>query len=113
MKTFWICTTRLSIKAKDIGSKSRLGESIRPPRSLTVFAIPFHEPHGARILGYDNAHGVKPAGKFKYAGRIMTHDHTHRHKEDKGTPYEFQDAQQLLIDFFEKVDRVLQEVRKK
>jgi hypothetical protein len=43
----------------------------------------------------------------------MTHDHTHRHKEDKGTPYEFQDAQQLLIDFFDKVDRVLQEVRKK
>jgi hypothetical protein len=43
----------------------------------------------------------------------MTHDHTHRHKEDKGIPYEFQDAQQLLIDFFENVDRVLQEAGKK
>jgi len=66
-----------------------------------------------RILGYDNAHGVKTPGKFKYAGRIMTHDHTHRHKEDKGAPYEFQDAQQLLIDFFENVDRVLREAREK
>jgi hypothetical protein len=43
----------------------------------------------------------------------MTHDHTHRYKEDKGIPYEFQDAQQLLIDFFETVDRVLQEAGKK
>ena len=77
------------------------------------YSLTLHEPHGTRILGYDNAHGVKPAGKFKYAGRIMTHDHTHQHKEDKGIPYEFQDAQQLLIDFFEKADRVLQEVRKK
>ncbi|AKS23473.1 MAG: hypothetical protein C75L2_00840003 [Leptospirillum sp. Group II 'C75'] len=77
------------------------------------YSLTLHEPDGTRILGYDNAHGVKPPGKFKYAGRIMTHDHTHRYKEDKGIPYEFQDAQQLLIDFFETVDRVLQEAGKK
>jgi hypothetical protein len=28
-------------------------------------------------------------------------------------PYEFQDAQQLLIDFFDEVDRVLKEARQK
>nr|EES52923.1 MAG: protein of unknown function [Leptospirillum ferrodiazotrophum] len=75
------------------------------------YSLTLHEPDGTRILGYDNAHGVKLPGKFKYAGRIMPYDHTHRHKEGKGIPYEFQDAQQLLIDFFESVDRVLQEVR--
>ena len=32
------------------------------------------------------------------------------HVSDKGVPYEFQDAQQLLVDFFNEVDRVLKEV---
>jgi len=32
---------------------------------------------------------------------------------DKGVPYEFQDAHQLLVDFFAEVDRVLQEAREK
>ncbi len=32
-----------------------------------------------------------------------------KHVCDKGMPYEFQDAQQLMIDFFNEVDRVLKE----
>lgn len=71
-----------------------------------------HEPYGGRILGYDNAHAVKPPKKFKYAGRILAFDHKHRHVSDKGVPYEFKDAQQLLEDFFTDVDRVLLEVKK-
>lgn len=35
------------------------------------------------------------------------------HVSDKGVPYEFQDVQQLLIDFFNEVDRVLKEARHK
>jgi len=35
------------------------------------------------------------------------------HVSDKGVPYEPQDAQQLLIDFFNEVDRVLKEARQK
>jgi len=35
------------------------------------------------------------------------------HVSDQGVPYEFQDAQQLLIDFFNEVDRVLKEARQK
>ena len=35
------------------------------------------------------------------------------HVSDKGLPYEFQDAQQLLIDFFNEVDRVPKEARQK
>jgi hypothetical protein len=31
----------------------------------------------------------------------------------KGVPYEFQDAQQLMIDFFSEVDRVLKEIGQK
>ena len=43
----------------------------------------------------------------------MTYDHKHRHMSDKDVPYEFQDAQRLLIDFFNEVDRVLKEARQK
>ena len=50
------------------------------------------------------------AKKFKFAGRRLAYDHKHRHV-DKDVPYEFQDAQQLLSDFFAEVDRVLQEIR--
>ena len=39
------------------------------------------------------------------------YDHRHRHAADKGVPYEFKDAHQLLVDFFAEVDRVLEEVK--
>jgi hypothetical protein len=77
------------------------------------YALTLHEPYGKRILGYDNAHAVKPPKKFKYAGRILAFDHKHRHVSDHGVPYEFKDAQQLINDFFADVDRVLQEARKR
>lgn len=77
------------------------------------YALTLHEPYGKRILGYDNAHVVKPPKKFKYAGRRLAYDHKHRHVSDKGVPYQFQNAHQLLVDFFGEVDRVLQEARQK
>ena len=74
------------------------------------YSLTLHEPGGKRILGYDNAHAVKPPKKFKYAGRILAYDHKHRHISDKGVPYEYTDAQQLITDFFADVDRILTEV---
>ena len=76
------------------------------------YALTLHEPYGKRILGYDNAHAIKPPKKFKYAGRILAYDHRHRHTSDKGVPYGFVDAHQLLSDFFADVDRVLKEAQK-
>ncbi len=76
------------------------------------YTLTLHEPYGKRILGYDNAHAVKPPKKFKYAGTRLPYDHKHRHVSDKGVPYEFKDAHQLLSDFFVEVDRVLKEARK-
>lgn len=76
------------------------------------YSLTLHEPYGGRILGYDNAHAVKPPGKFRYAGMRLPHDHRHRHVSDKGVPYAFRDAHQLLSDFFTEVDHVLQEIRK-
>ena len=70
-----------------------------------------HEPYGKPILGYDNVHAIKPPKKFKYAGRKLAYDHIHRHRSDKGVPYEFQDTHQLLTDFFADVDRIFLEVQ--
>lgn len=76
------------------------------------YSLTLHEPYGRRILGYDNAHSVKPPKKFKFAGRRLTYDHRHRHATDKGIPYLFQDACQLLADFFAEFDRLLEEIRR-
>lgn len=89
----------------------RVEASDRIPHGIR-YSLTLHEPYGNRILGYDNAHAVKSLRAFKYAGRILPYDHRHRHPSDKGVPYEFKDAQQLLEDFFADVDRVLSKVIK-
>lgn len=75
------------------------------------YSLTLHEPYGRRILGYDNAHAVKPEGRSRFTGTRLPYDHRHRHASDKGVPYAFQDAHQLLADFFNEVDRVLKEVK--
>lgn len=98
---YWV-----EIKAWQVNPAPEIPHGIR-------YSLTLHEPYGKRILGYDNAHAIKPPKKFKYAGRIRTYDHKHRHGADKGVPYEFQNAHQLLTDFFMDVDLVLQEVQKR
>lgn len=71
------------------------------------YSLTLHAPSGKRILGYDNAHGVKPSKKFKFAGKRFPFDHRHRSASDMGVPYEFTSAHQLLSDFFSEADRVL------
>ncbi len=75
------------------------------------YSLTLHEPYGKRILGFDNAHATKAPKKYKYAGRILAYDHKHRHASDQGVPYEYTDAHQLLLDFFDEVDRVLKEAK--
>lgn len=70
------------------------------------YSLTLHSPKGERILGYDNAHAVKEKGK-KYAVKRMAFDHRHRFTDDPGVVYEFISADQLLLDFFEEVDKVL------
>lgn len=88
----------------------RVAASEEVPHGIR-YTLTLHEPHGKRILGYDNAHAVKPPKGFKHAGRRLPFDHMHRHIADKGVQYGFQSAYQLLEDFFRDVDRVLQELR--
>ena len=77
------------------------------------YAPTLHTPNGTRILGFDNAHAPRKPRKFRYAGQRLPYDHRHRHASDKGVPYGFKDAHQLLKDFFEEVDRVLKSRQEK
>lgn len=76
------------------------------------YSLTLHEQSGKRVMGYDNAHAVKPSSPFKFAGQVIPYDHKHRHIADKGVLYEFKDAYQLLKDFFADIDQVLKETEK-
>lgn len=92
-----------------------IAKEVEPSKDLPhgiSYSLTLHDRYGTRVLGYDNAHGVKPPNKFKNAGRKLPYDHKHRDSADKGVPYEFSDAEQLLNDFFDDVDAVIKEAKK-
>ena len=67
-----------------------------------------HDPYGKRLLGFDNAHQIKTRKKGRFAGRSIVYDHKHMNPGDKGVPYVFESAEQLITDFFTEVDKVLE-----
>ena len=76
------------------------------------YSLTLHDRYETRVLGYDNAHAIKPPKKFKFAGQRLPYDHKHRTVHDKGVPYPFQSAQQMLEDFFAEVDKLIEESKK-
>ena len=75
------------------------------------YSLTLHAPDNTRLIGFDNAHSVKPVGsRFKHAGKKFPYDHRHRHALDEGVLYEFDTAYQLVSDFYAEVDRVLKEI---
>lgn len=75
------------------------------------YSLTLHAPDDTRLIGFDNAHSVRPAGAhFKHTGKKYSYDHRHRHALDEGVLYEFDTVYQLVSDFYAEVDRVLKEV---
>lgn len=71
-------------------------QSSERPHGLR-YSFTLHDETGERLLGFDNAHGV---------ARKLELDHSHRFRTtDQLRPYKFQDADQLLVDFFEAIER--------
>lgn len=69
--------------------------SDRPHRLKYAFTL--HDVDGARLLGFDNAHGLR---------RIEAYDHRHRfRKTEELVPYSFTDTDTLLCDFFAAVEQ--------
>jgi Family of unknown function (DUF6516) len=77
------------------------------PHGLS-YSFTLHAPNGLRLIGFDNAHAVRAAGS-RFKKRSHTADHWHRTEQDPGRPYLFQDAETLIDDFFDEVERVLAE----
>ena len=72
------------------------------------YSFTLHGPDNRRLIGFDNAHSVPAKGAgFKKRSKAM--DHWHRTETDEGRPYAFKDAETLLDDFFDEVERVLAE----
>ena len=72
------------------------------------YAFTLHDPDGRRLVGFDNAHGVRARGS-QFRARPGAADHWHRTETDEGRPYRFKDAETLIEDFFKEVERVLAE----
>jgi len=53
------------------------------------------------------ASSIKAQKRRHFTGWRSVYDHKHRHSEDKGMPYTFESAEQLLSDFFAKADKIL------
>ena len=70
------------------------------------YNLSLHDKHNRRVLGFDNAHAIKPKKK-KYGARKVTWDH--KHQKEKVLSYEFESAGQLLEDFWTAVDKYLGE----
>jgi hypothetical protein len=83
----------------------RVPASEAKPHGLD-YSLTLHDAAGERLVGFDNAHGVKgrsgPGGKTAAA-----FDHKHRSKTAR--PYDYKDAATLLADFWTAVDAVLRE----
>ena len=91
-----------------INIQARLLENPSDERPHGIsYSLTLHDPYNQRILGFDNAHAIKNTGRNKYTGRRVEYDHKHRTLKDKGVPYEFVSAYQLLKDFFNEADKVL------
>lgn len=68
------------------------------------YSVTLHDKYNRRILGYDNAHGCSKPKRKKFGARKVTWDHVH--KREQILPYEYESAAQLLIDFWEEVDKI-------
>jgi Family of unknown function (DUF6516) len=93
--------TRVKIEVK------RTDPTPQRPHGLS-YSLTLHDPEGTRVLEFDNAHSVSPPGN-RYKVKAIAHDHWHRTEKDKGRPYAFRLALQLVQDFLDEVERILRE----
>ncbi len=63
---------------------------------------------GPPLVRFDNAHAVPPRGG-RFAQGPEAFDHWHRTERDKGQPYPFSTAAQLLADFWREVKQSMQD----
>ena len=65
------------------------------------YSLTLHDKNNKRVVGYDNAHGIKPKKK-RFSGTRTVWDHKHNHEQVN--PYDFEDALNLMEDFWKDVN---------
>lgn len=102
-----------SIFAEDNGywhkiEATRVKPTPQRPHGIS-YCLTLHDQYNKRLMGFDNAHAPHKSKTSRYKGRIVAYDHQHKDSNDKGTAYEFSSADQLLIDFYAEVNRIIEE----
>jgi len=87
---------------------ARVTATTNRPHGLS-YSFTLHAPEGSRLVGFDNAHDVPARGSRFKRRRSESADHWHRTERDPGRPYEFTNAEALIDDFFDEVERVLRD----
>jgi len=64
------------------------------------YSLTLHNPSGKRILGYDNAHLVP--------GDKCDSPYDHKHRGERILNYPYHQAGQLLKDFYQDVEQILE-----
>lgn len=77
------------------------------PHGLS-YALVFRPVDGEPYVRFDNARAVERSGS-RFIKSPSAYDHWHRSRYDKGKPYHFTTAVQLLADFWAEVKRVMDE----
>ena len=71
------------------------------------YSLTLHDASGKRLIGFDNAHPVRPT---KGPGGKKRQTQDHRHRFNRTYPYEFTDCEQLLEDFWAEVEFALKKL---
>ena len=86
----------------------RTGVTPERPHGISYALVLRSKAGGLPWLRFDNAHGVQERTRG-YRQKRTAYDHWHRTGRDKGRPYKFTTAIQLLDDFWREVKRIFDE----
>lgn len=67
------------------------------------YSLTLHDGNNQRLFGIDNAHGLEKQSRSTGKKRRIEFDH--QHEGQTVIAYEYRSAPDLLLDFFEAVDR--------
>lgn len=67
------------------------------------YSLTLHDRTSNRIMGFDNAHGIRNSD---------TYDHWHRYENNKSLSYHFINTGKLLEDFWFEVDKLIEKLEK-
>jgi len=81
----------------------RIERSAMIPQGVR-YSLTLHDLNKQRMIGYDNAHANKEKRR-RFAEKTMTWDHRHVH--GRVVPYKYINAEKLMVDFWNDVDREL------